>query len=208
MPPFPGFDTRPFHHYILVLLQASTWGRCPPQPVPLLGHAPACPSSLRLAQTSFEPNLYLYKYPSSLLPVILLVHTTWRWNRQSVPKHRHIKFRCWEITQKEEYSSLEISVKFNKPYTSIIKMEFSVTETPIGLWAGIQSANWLAVASESELCRRWRHLQVGIFSLRQLTVSKILVTGTNFCLCVHAQTACTAHITSCTMNGGSCFYSR
>jgi len=30
---------------------------------------------------------------------------------------------------KKEYSSLEISVKFNKSYTSIINMEFSVTQT-------------------------------------------------------------------------------
>jgi hypothetical protein len=30
-----------------------------------------------LAQASFEPNLHLYKYPSSLIPVILLVHTTY-----------------------------------------------------------------------------------------------------------------------------------
>ena len=37
---------------------------------------PPCPSSVRLAQTSFEPNLYLYKYPSNLVPVIL-VHTTY-----------------------------------------------------------------------------------------------------------------------------------
>ena len=126
MAPFPHSDTGPFRHYILVLLQAST---CPPQPVPLLRHAPAHPSSLQLAQTSFEPNLYLYKYPNTLVPVILLVRTTWRWNRQSVLKHCHIKFGCWEIAQKKKYSNLEINIKLNKSYTSIIKMEFSVTET-------------------------------------------------------------------------------
>ena len=37
---FPRSDTGPFLLHILVLLQASTWGRCSPQPVPLLGHAP------------------------------------------------------------------------------------------------------------------------------------------------------------------------
>jgi len=29
------------------------------------------------------------------------VHCLWRWNRQSVPKRRHIKFRCRGITQKK-----------------------------------------------------------------------------------------------------------
>ena len=34
-------DTGSFLRYIPVLLQASTWGHCPPQPVPLLGDAPS-----------------------------------------------------------------------------------------------------------------------------------------------------------------------
>jgi len=36
------------------------------------------------------------------------VHSTpirlWRWNTQSVPKHRHIKFRLRGITQKKAYN--------------------------------------------------------------------------------------------------------
>ena len=36
MAPLPYSDTGPFLTYILVLLQASTWGSCPPPPVPLL----------------------------------------------------------------------------------------------------------------------------------------------------------------------------
>jgi len=35
------------------------------------------PSSFQLAQASFEPNLYLCKYPSNLVRVILLAHTTY-----------------------------------------------------------------------------------------------------------------------------------
>jgi hypothetical protein len=42
-------ETGSFLLYIPVLLQASTWGHYPPQPVPLLGHAPPNPSSFRLA---------------------------------------------------------------------------------------------------------------------------------------------------------------
>jgi hypothetical protein len=42
---------------------------CPPEPVPLIGPGP---SSFRLAQTSFVPNLYPYKYSSDLFPVTLV----------------------------------------------------------------------------------------------------------------------------------------
>jgi len=28
----------------------------------------------------------------------------WRRNRQNVPKHQHIKFKRWEITQKKAYN--------------------------------------------------------------------------------------------------------
>jgi len=35
------------------------------------------PTSFRLVQVIIEPNLYLYKYPSNLLPVILLAYTTY-----------------------------------------------------------------------------------------------------------------------------------
>jgi len=36
-----------------------------------------CPTSFQLVQTSFEVNLYLNKYPSNLVAVILLVHMTY-----------------------------------------------------------------------------------------------------------------------------------
>jgi len=79
----------PFDPYILVLLQASNWGHCPPHP-----------SSFQLAQTSFEVNLYLY----NLIPVILLVHTTYEDGTDGVPKGWGIKFRCRGITQKKKYN--------------------------------------------------------------------------------------------------------
>jgi hypothetical protein len=74
MATIPRFDKGPFPPNILFLVQASTWGRYPLQPVPLIGHALS--PSFRLAQTSFEPNLYLYRYRSNLVPIIL-VHTTY-----------------------------------------------------------------------------------------------------------------------------------
>jgi hypothetical protein len=46
-----------------------------PQPASLLGHAPSL-SLLLIGSCYFEPNLHLYKHPSSLIPVILPPYTT------------------------------------------------------------------------------------------------------------------------------------
>jgi hypothetical protein len=35
-------------------------------------------------------------------------HALWRWNRQSVPKRRHIKFRRQGITQKKDYNIITL----------------------------------------------------------------------------------------------------
>jgi len=63
------------------------------------------PPSFQLAQTSFEPNFYLYKYPSNLVPVILFVYMTYEDGTDSVPKRWQIKFTRWGITQKKKYST-------------------------------------------------------------------------------------------------------
>jgi hypothetical protein len=67
------------------LLQASVWGVCKPKPVSLPGHDPPHPPSFRLAQAIFEPNLSLYKYPSYLIPIILLAYTAYEDGTDSVP---------------------------------------------------------------------------------------------------------------------------
>jgi hypothetical protein len=64
------------------------------------------PSSFQLVQTYFEPNFYLYKYPSNLNPVILLVYTTYEGGIDSVLKHWHIKFTCQGIRQKKKYNTI------------------------------------------------------------------------------------------------------
>jgi len=65
------------HTYaVTYLLLASTWGLCSPQPVSLLRHAPSLYLLLPIGSCNFEPNLYLYKYPSNIVPVILSAYTT------------------------------------------------------------------------------------------------------------------------------------
>jgi len=44
--------------------------------------------------------------PPTISPAGFILHAPtclWRWNRQSVPKRRHIKFRRRGITQKKAY---------------------------------------------------------------------------------------------------------
>ena len=53
----------------------------------------------------FEPNLSLYKYSNiSQIQPYFIPTCLWRWNRQSAPKLRHIKFRHRGITQKEAHN--------------------------------------------------------------------------------------------------------
>jgi hypothetical protein len=66
-----------------------------------------------MAQAIFESNLFPYGYSLFLKPSHSAPTCLWRWNRQSVQKHRHIKFRRWEITQKKAYN-LEFDILKNE----------------------------------------------------------------------------------------------
>jgi len=66
-------DTRLYLLHIRT--RASTWGHCSPQPVSLLRPAPTLSPSFRLAQAIFVPNLFPYKCPNNLIPVILPTYT-------------------------------------------------------------------------------------------------------------------------------------
>jgi len=48
----------------------------------------------------------------------LSLHCLWQWNRQSVPKCWHIKFRCEGITQKKENSILQVLIFLLYLFTS------------------------------------------------------------------------------------------
>jgi len=73
MAPLPCSNTGPFLPYIR-LLHASTWGCCIHNLFLYSDMPPPYPSSVQLAQACFEVNLYLYKYPSNLIPFIVLFH--------------------------------------------------------------------------------------------------------------------------------------
>ena len=66
---------------------------------------PILSPSFRSAQAIFEPNLFPYKYPQHSQPQSFFIPIClWRWNRQRVLKHWHIKFRCRGITQKKAHN--------------------------------------------------------------------------------------------------------
>jgi len=55
----------------------------------------------------FRAKLFLYKYSNfSQIQSHFIPTRLWRWNRQSVPKRRHIKFRRRGITQKKAFSHI------------------------------------------------------------------------------------------------------
>jgi len=66
--------------------------------------APTLSPSFRLAQAIFKPNLFPYEYPNILYRSHSSYLPAYEGGTDSVPKRRHIKFRCWGITQKKEYN--------------------------------------------------------------------------------------------------------
>jgi hypothetical protein len=55
----------------------------------------------------------------------------WRWNRQSVQKHQHIKFRGWGITQKKTYNIQNTAKDWNQKLTNPRVYWCSSTFSPV-----------------------------------------------------------------------------
>ena len=79
--------------------------------------------SFQLAQVTFEPNLYLYKYPSNLVPVILFAHKTYEddteCSKMQAPKRKKTIFTTqqkFEIRMLEEFHHLITSNKLELIY--------------------------------------------------------------------------------------------
>jgi hypothetical protein len=71
----------------------------------LMGNSPAS----EFYMPTFRNTLFrLYRQVSVEWPTCL-----WRWNRQSVSKRRHIKFRRRGITQKKTYNSSEMFFRYD-----------------------------------------------------------------------------------------------
>ena len=69
----------------------------------------------------FEPFLFLYRYCNfSQIQSHFIPTRLWRWNRQSVPKRLHIKFRCRGITQKTAYNIQNMAKVLNQEYAMCV----------------------------------------------------------------------------------------
>jgi len=70
-----------------------------------------------LLDDSMTSEFYMPKFRNTLsVPSSWAVRCMclWRWNRQSVPKLRHIKFRRWGITQKKAYNIQDMAKVWNQ----------------------------------------------------------------------------------------------
>jgi hypothetical protein len=86
----------------------------------LLGNSPVSEFYMPMFQNTL---FHLHrKIGMNFIPTCL-----WRWNRQSVPKLRHIKFRCWEITQKKAYNIQNTAKVWNKEYVLLAGSNSSVS---------------------------------------------------------------------------------
>jgi len=100
-------DTRPRPPCGSLPLHYLLCKRTHPYPVTLLpvglGYFRAKPSPVGIPTTILKFSRYL---PTCL----------WRWNRHSVPKRRHIKFRRRGITQKKTYNIKNTAKVWNQEY--------------------------------------------------------------------------------------------
>ena len=98
----PGVDSASNRNEYQEHFLGSKGGRC----VRLRTYHHPVPLSWNLGTlTSWNP-LGHSRPVTGLLYLLVIIHTTclWRWNRKSVPKRRHIKFRRRGITQKKAYN--------------------------------------------------------------------------------------------------------
>jgi len=75
----------------------------------LLGNSPVSKFSVLMFQNSQACPFF-----DGLLNNISCLNKPWRWDRQSVPKRRHIKFRRRGIAQKKEYNIHNMTKVWNQ----------------------------------------------------------------------------------------------
>ena len=92
------------------------------------------PFSFLLAQASFEPNSYLYKYPSRIVPVILLVHTTYEDGTDRAFQNKAYKIQMPGNHPKERiqhtytYSRMWTTAEFPIPTAQSTKVSYLILD--------------------------------------------------------------------------------
>jgi len=94
----------------------------PSQLVSVPWPAPTLSPSIIMSQAISEPKLFPYNTPN-MFPAEFILHAPtclWSWNRQSVPKRRHIQFRCRGITQKNHTTNISVNNKQYLRYEGVL----------------------------------------------------------------------------------------
>jgi hypothetical protein len=117
-------------------------GRCPPQPLSVLGPAPTLSPSFLLARAIFEPNIFPYKYPTFSKLVILCTYPPMK----------------MEQTQCSETSAYKIQTPGNYPEESIQHSEHgeslkSRKQTNILIKKSICTYRCIMVVQKAACCR-------------------------------------------------------
>jgi len=132
---------------------------------PLPRHLPCNWLKRFLSQTLSHMDIPTILKFSHYLPTCL-----WRWNRQSVPKRRHIKFRHQGITQKKTYE-IQVSLKCgrNSGYYTWRPMYEGCPESIQPFWISRELVTWpwcnLAASQRRLYCASVNgHFPVGLVS--------------------------------------------
>ena len=76
-------------------------------------------------------------------PVCCMFSTClWRWNRQSVPKRRHIKFRRWGITQKKTCNIQNMAKFWNQEQNIRLLLPQQSRQLPLSEWWQTRKVYW------------------------------------------------------------------
>jgi len=104
------------------------------RPVSVLRPTPILSPSFLLAQAIFEPYLFPYKYPNISHSWFILLTSTclWRWNRQSVLKCWHIKFRCLGNAQKKACNIQNMAKVWNQELATYLYIPCSLSRHVLG----------------------------------------------------------------------------
>ena len=117
---FPPWKIRrlPYETYY----RPSTWGAVALHNLFLyLDTLPPRPTYFLLAQVSFDPNLSLNKYTSSLVKNILLVHTNYQDGTEGIRTSMH-KIQAPGITKKKEYNKQNKMKVWNQELVMYVRL--------------------------------------------------------------------------------------
>jgi hypothetical protein len=151
-------DSHIKHNSLTSTIPCLHVGCYPSQPVSVLWPAPTLMTFL-MAQANFKRTFSCLNTLTILKPSYSSYLTClWRWNRQCVPKRRHIKFRRRGITQKKTYN-IQNSLHVSSNTMLIIRRINCINTT-----SGIRHSVWVIIWYASQVVPAWLAYQTVTYS--------------------------------------------